>query len=185
MSDSGDELDLEGGESPGLDAPKKASGLAALLPNLLKFVAIGLGVLIFIVTVSVITYTILNKGGQSQTVIPTNSPFVGARPTYAFFTLIDQVRTTTKDPIPYSVAVNVILGYDESDNATALELTARLYELQDFIRSFFKSKTAAELKPENEPRLKEEIKEQLNTKLLNTARIRIVLFKQLEVMAMQ
>src|SRR5215469_3702158 len=104
MSDS-DDLDLEGGDSPGADAPKKTSGLAALLPNLLKFVAIGLGALIFIVTVSVITYNILNKGGQSQTSIPVNSPFVGVRPTYSFFTLIGTVRTTTRDPIPRMVAV--------------------------------------------------------------------------------
>ena len=184
MSDS-DELDLEGGDSPGLDTSKKASGLAALLPNLLKFVAIGLGALIFIVTVSVITYNILNKSGQSQTLIPSNSPFVGARPTFSFFTLIGQVRTTTRDTVPHSVVVDLIIGYDENDNAAATELTARLYELQDFVRSYFKSKTASELKPENEQRLKEEIKEQLNTKLLNSARARIVLFKQLETMAMQ
>ena len=120
MSDS-DELDLDGGESPGgMDAPKKTSGLAALLPNLLKFVAIGLGALIFIVTVSVITYNILNKGGQAQTVLPVNSPFVGARPTFSYFTLIGQVRTTTRDPIPHAVTVDMIIGYDENENATAI-----------------------------------------------------------------
>ena len=184
MSDS-DDLNLDEGESTGLDTPKKASGLAALLPNLLKFVAIGLGALIFIVTVSVITYNILNKGGQSQTMIPVNSPYVGARPTYSFFTLIGQVRTTTRDPIPHSVAVELIVGYDENDNAAATELTNRLYELQDFVRSFFKSKLADELRPENEPRLKQEILEMVNTKLLNSARVRIILFKQLDVMTMQ
>ena len=181
MSDS-DELDLEGGDSPGIDAPKKGSGLAGILPNLLKFVAIGLGALIFIVTVSVITNKIMSKDGQSQTVIPSNSPFVGARPTYSFFTLIGPVRTSTRDPIPHSVVVEVIIGYNENDNAAAQELTARLYELQDFVRIFFKSKMASELKPENEPRLKQEILEQLNTNHLNSARARIILFKQLEVM---
>src|SRR5215510_9573098 len=144
MSDH-DDLDLDGGETAGAATPKKASGLAALLPNLLKFVAIGLGALIFIVTVSVITYNILNRGGQSQTIIPSNNPFVGSRPTFSFFTLIGQVRTTTRDPIPHSVAVNMIIGYDENDTAAATELTARLYELQDFVRLFFKMKTADEL----------------------------------------
>ncbi len=68
MADNRDELDLDGSESAGIDtSPKKASGLAALLPNLLKFVAIGLGALIFIVTVSVITYRILSGSGRSQT----------------------------------------------------------------------------------------------------------------------
>ena len=184
MSDS-DELDLEGGDAPGLDAPKKASGLAALLPNLLKFVAIGLGALIFIVTVSVITYNILNKGGQSQTVIPSNSPFVGARPQYSVFTSIGLIRTSTRDPIPYSVVVDMVVGYDLNDNAASSELTGRLYELRDFVRNYFRSKAADELKPENEARLKQEILELLNTKVLNSARARIILFNQFDVMAMQ
>jgi len=184
MSDS-DDLDLEGGEEPGIDAPKKTSGLTALLPNLLKFVAIGLGALIFIVTVSVITYNILNKGGQSQTVIPANSPFVGARPQYSVFTSIGLIRTSTRDPVPYSVVVDMVVGYDLNDNSASTEMTSRLYELRDFVRTFFRSKTADELKPENEPRIKQEIVELLNTKVLNSARARIILFNQLDVMVMQ
>jgi len=184
MSDS-DELDLEGGESGGIDAPKKASGLAALLPNLLKFVAIGIGAVIFIITVSVITVNVVNKGGKSQTVIPSNSPFTGARPQYQMFSSIGMIRTNTRDPVPYSVIVDMILGYDLNDNSAASELTGRLYELQDFVRRFFRSKLAEELKPENEARLKQEILETLNTRILNTSRVRIVLFKQLDVMATQ
>ena len=184
MSDS-DELDLEGGETPGAETPKKASGLAALLPIVLKFVAIGIGALIFIITVSVITYNILNKGGRSQTVIPANSPYVGARPIYSYFTLIGNVRTSTRDPVPHSVVVNMQVGYDENDNATATELTARLAELQDFVRVFFKSKNADDLRPENEPRLKQEILEQINTKVLSSSRARSIVFIQFDVMAMQ
>ena len=183
MSDS-DDLELDGGDAPGLDAPKKASGLALLLPNLLKFVAIGLAALIFIVTVSVITYTILNKGGASQTAIPSNSPFVGARPEYSMFTSIGIIRTSTRDPVPYSVVVDMVVGYDLNDNAASSEMTSRLYELRDFVRNYFRSKTADELKPENEARLKQEILELLNTKVLNSARARIILFNQLDVMQM-
>jgi len=155
------------------------------LPNLLKFVAIGLGALIFIVTVSVITYNILNKGGQSQTVIPRNSPFVGARPQFQMFTSIGQIRTSTRDMVPYSVVVDMVIGYDLNDNAAASEFTGRLYELRDFVRLFFKSKTADELRPENEPRIKQEILELLNTRLLNSGRARIILFNQLDIMQMQ
>jgi flagellar FliL protein len=183
MSDT-DDLNLDDGESGAIDtAPKKASGLAALLPNLLKFVAIGLGALIFIVTVSVITYKILNKGGRSQTVIPENSPYIGSRPQYSMFTAIGMIRTSTKDPLPYSVVVDMVIGYDQNDNAAATELTSRLYELRDFVRNFFRTKQASDLQPENEARLKQEIVEGLNTRLLNTAKARIILFNQLDIMA--
>jgi flagellar FliL protein len=182
MSDS-DELDLDGGESTGIDsAAKRPSGLAALLPNLLKFVAIGLGALAFIVTVSVITYNILNKGGASQTVVPENSPYVGARPEYSYFNAIGLIRANTKDEVPHSVVVDMVIGYDQNDNASATELTTRLPELRDRVRNFFRSKTAEELRPENEERVKLEIIELLNTKVLSKARARIITFNQLDIM---
>jgi len=184
MSDS-DELGLEGDESAAISAPKKASGLAMLLPNLLKFVAIGLGAVIFIITVSVITHNILNRGGRAQTVIPSASPFVGARPVFSVFTAIGLVRTSTSDPMPFAVVVDMVIHYDQNDGAAATELTSRIYELRDFVRRFFRSKRADDLRPENEERIKQEIIEQLNTRVLNTARARMITFNQLDVMQMQ
>ena len=184
MSDP-DELNLDDGDSSGAGSQKRGFGLAALLPNLLKFAAIGLGAIIFIVTVSVITYNFLNKAGNSQTLIPSNSPYIGPRPQYHMFTSIGLIRTNTKDPVPYSVVVDMVVGYDLNDNSAATELTGRLYELRDFVRSYFKSKTANELGPENELRLKQEILETLNTRVLNSGRARIILFNQLDVMQMQ
>jgi flagellar FliL protein len=182
MSNS-DELDL-GEESGGIESTaKKSSGFAAILPNILKFVAIGLGALVFIVTVSVVTYNILSKGGKSQTApAEPSSPYIGKRPEYAMFTLISTVRTRTKDPTPYSVAVDMVIGYDVNDKNAQTELNSRVYELRDFVRNFFSTKYATELQPENEGRLKQEIIEALNTRVLDSSKARIVLFNQLDVM---
>ena len=184
MSDS-DELDLEGGDSVDIESSsKKASGLGALLPNLLKFVAIGLGALIFIVTVAVITYNIMNQGGKSQTVISETSPYVGKRPEYSMFTSIGVIRTSTRDATPHSVVVDMIIGYDQNDRNAQTELTSRLYELRDFVRSYFRSKYADELDAANEERLKQDITEALNTRLLVNSKARIITFNQLEVSEM-
>jgi flagellar FliL protein len=184
MSDA-DDLNLGDGDAGAIDAaPKKASGLAALLPNLLKFAAIGLGALIFIVTVSVITYNILNKGGSSQTVIPENSPYVGSRPEYSMFTAVGMIRTSTKDPVPYAVVVDMAIGYTMNDATAQAEIIARQFELRDFVRNYFSTKSAADLRPENEPKLKQEIMERLNTQILDTAKARNITFNQLSVMEM-
>ena len=180
MSDS-DELDLEDSEAPGVGSQKKASGLVALLPNLLKFVAIGLGALIFIVTVSVITHNIMNRGGRSQTNIPQPTAFQGARPSFSAFTAVGQVRTNTSDPIPYTVVVDMVIHFDLNDNAAQTELTDRLHELRDFVRVYFRSRRADQLSPENEPRIRQEIIEHLNTRILNSARVRMITFNQLDV----
>jgi flagellar FliL protein len=188
MGDVGDNLDLEdeGGSEGAASAPKKASGIGALLPNLLKFIAIGLGALIFIVTVAVITFTIMSKGGgkaQTVTADPT-SPYIGRRVEYANYTLIGQVTTRTRDRIMTNVTVEMILQYDLNNAAAATELTARQYDLRDFVRQYFSGKYAVDLTPENELRLKNEIREILNTRLLDTAKIRNVLFLKLDVMEM-
>jgi len=185
MADS-DDLDLDGGDAPesGGASKKRSGGLGNLLPTILKFVAIGLGALIFIVTVSVITYNIMNKGGKQQTVLSDpSSPYVGKRPEYAYYDQIGSITVRTKDfPTSSSVTVDMIIGYDLGDQNASSELVSRRYELRDFIRRYFTGKYAAELAPEREEDLKKEIREMLNTRFLDTARARIILFNRLDIM---
>jgi flagellar FliL protein len=134
----------------------------------------------------VITYNILNKGGRNQTVAAEpSSPWVGKRPEYQMFTSIGIVRTRTKDAVPYAVVVDMVIGYDINDKNAQNELTSRLYELKDFVRSFFSGKYREDLLPSNEARLKQEIVEALNSRVLDSSKARIVLFNQLDVMEMQ
>jgi len=183
MSDS-DDLGIDGGDAPGADSSvKKSSGLAALLPNILKFAAIGLGALIFIVTVVIITVNILNKGGKSQTGTgDSNDPYTGKRPEYAYYTLIGPVTIKTKDTVNHSATVEMIIGYDLNDNTAQTELISRQYELRDFVRTYFSGKYAEELEPENDTRLKKEIMQILNDRFLDKAKVRIILFNKLDVM---
>ncbi|MDR0761275.1 MAG: flagellar basal body-associated FliL family protein [Treponema sp.] len=183
MSDS-DELDLDGGDAAGLDSsPKKSSGLGALLPNILKFVAIGLGAVVFIVTVAYITVKVVSGGGKSQTVTASGESYEGKLPEYAAFTLIGPVTTRTKDTDKYySVTVDMIIQYDLNNTAAQTELTSRQYELRDFVRWYFSLKHAAELQPEEETKLKQEIRNILNTRHLSTAKVRNILFAKLDVM---
>jgi flagellar FliL protein len=186
MSDNDEINDLDEGGAAEDGAKKKAAGLVALLPNLFKFIAIGLGALVFIVTVAVITFNILSKGGQNQTLTAEpSSPWIGKRPEYQMFTSIGSIRTRTKDITPYSVVVDMVIGYDVNDKNAQNELTSRLYELKDFVRSFFSGKYREDLLPANEARLKQEIVEALNTRVLDSSKARIVLFNQLDVMEMQ
>ncbi|MDR2096490.1 MAG: flagellar basal body protein FliL [Treponema sp.] len=183
MSDSED-LDLGDEDAGGLDnSSKKTSGLAALLPNLLKFIAIGLGAVVFIITVTVITSNIMLKNNAGQEAMPANSPYIGQRPQYAMFTAIGVVRTRTKDN--QAVVVDMVIAYEQGNNATATELTARIVELQDFVRKFFSLKTADQVTPEKETEIKKEIIEQLNRDVLSPAKALNIFFRQLDVMKVE
>jgi len=183
MSDS-DELDIDGGESPEISTTKKKKGgLAALLPTILKFAAIGIGAIIFIVTVSVITINIVNRGGRSQTVVTDpSSPYIGSRPIYSWYSDIGAITTRTRDVTSHTVTVVINLAYDQGDTTASSELNGRRIELQGFVRRFFAGKYASELQPENEARIKREIIEQLNTRILSTTKIRDIEFTRLDVM---
>jgi flagellar FliL protein len=186
MSDS-DDLDLDGGddsESGGSPKKRGGGGLGNLLPTILKFVAIGLGALIFIVTVSVITYNIMNRGGRSQTpVADPLSPYLGRRMEFSYFEMLGTITVRTRDfPVSSTVTVEMVIGYDMNDQAAATELINRRIPMIDFLRNYFSQKSAAELAPERENELKAEIREMLNTRFLDTARAREILFKRLDVM---
>jgi len=182
MSDS-DDLDLDSGDSSdaGGSSKKRSGGLGNLLPTILKFAAIGLGALIFIVTVSVITYNIMSKGGKSQTVInDPSSPYVGKRPEYSYYDQLGSMTIKTRDSTGATITVEMIIAYTKDDQTAALELIGRKFELRDFMRRYFSGKYAEELKPEREEELKRDIKEQLNTRFLDTARAHVILFDKLD-----
>jgi flagellar FliL protein len=164
---------------------KKRNGLIELLPSLLKFFAIGLAALVFIVTVSVITYTLLNgNNSKGQTLIPESSPYVGTKPQYSYSTIVGTVRCNTRDATPYSVVVDIAIGYTLNDSQAQTEFTARQFELRDFIRNYFSTKYAEDLMPEKEPLLKQELMELMNTRILDTAKAKNIVFNQLSVMEM-
>jgi flagellar FliL protein len=174
---------LEENEDAGEDSGKKkkgGGGLAKLLPSLLKFAGFGLGAVILIVTVSVITYNLLSKGGKQQTAVPVTESYLGTKPQYQMFRLIGPVTTRLNDS--YTVRVDMTIGYDMNDNVAGAEFSARLDEIRDFLRRYFRSKTSGDLRPENEEQVKREIREQLNTQIMDKARARIILFNTFDVM---
>jgi flagellar FliL protein len=166
---------------------KKGAGLAALLPKILKIAAIVLASLIVVIGVAVITVNIALSRGQAQSAAANpSSPYVAARPTYAWFDSVGTITCQTADPAssPHMVSVHMELGYDTNDRVTPAELALRIPELKDFARRYFSSKTAAQLAPENEEQLKQEILEYLNTRLLSQSKVRIVTFDSLSISAM-
>jgi len=180
MSDDID--DIDGGEAPETSSTfKKKSGLAAILPTILKFAAIGLGAFIFIVTVSAITVRVMRPDGRAQTITDPASPYIGQIPILSWFTEIGTITTQTWETPAHTVTVVMRLGFDMGDTVTSGELFSRQHELRDFTRRYFASRTAEQLRPENETRIRREIMEILNTRYLNNARIRNITFERLDV----
>jgi flagellar protein FliL len=176
MSDQ-DDISLDGGDAAsGEGGGKKGSGL---IPQLLKWVAIVLGALVFIVTVVVVTVNIMGNSGKSQTAVPVSEEYTVNREVLQWYSAIGAIQTRTSDSIPASVVADIVLGYAEADKNTPTELTSRLIELKDFLRSFFQHKTASELR--NEEKIKIEIRNSINDNILSSSKIKDVRFIKYEI----
>jgi len=175
MSDQ-DDINLEGEEAAaGSGGQKKGGGM---LPQLLKWIAIVLGSLVFIVTVVVVTVSIMGGSGKNQTAVPVSEEYTGLREVFQWYTAVGTIQTRTSDAIPASVVVEMAFGYTD-EKTTPTELTSRLIELKDFLRSYFQQKTAAELR--NEEKIKIEIRNSINDNILSNSKIKDVRFTKYEI----
>lgn len=179
MADDG--LDgLEEGNAAGM--PAKKNGFGGLFASLLKWVAIALGAIILIVVIVVVTMKIVNKNTAGQTsIIPISDEYAVQREILDWYTSLGAIRTKSSDEIPASVVVDIALGYKKDDKATSTEITQRNIELKDFLRRYFTEKTIAELKPQNEQKLKIELRNAINDEILSTSKIKDISFLQLDV----
>ncbi len=179
MADDGlDGLD-EGGES---SAPSKKRGGGGLIPSLLKWVAIGVGAVVLIVVIVVVTVKIMGKNTTGTTTVAISDEYTVQREILDWYTSLGAIRTKTSDDIPASVVVDIALGYKKEDKACSTEITQRNIELKDFLRRYFTQKTIAELKPQNETKLKIELRNEINDEILSSSKIKDISFLQLDVL---
>lgn len=173
--------DLDGLEDSGSASPSKKGGIGGGFVKILKWILIALGAIILIVVVVAITVKISMKNTTQQTSVPISEEYSAQRELLDWYAL-NPIRTRTSDENPASVVVVIQLGYKKEDKATSAEITQRSVELRDFLRRYFTEKTAAELKPQNEQKLKIEIRNAINDEILSSSKIKDIAFDQLDVL---
>ena len=183
MADEDNVDDGLGEEEGGSAAPAKKGGIGGLLPTLLKYIALALGAIILIVTVVIITMNIMGSNKPSQAAIPVSEDYKEIAEALEWYTSLGEIQTRSSDPIPASVVVNIFLGYKKEDKVTSTEITAQRIPIRDFMRNYFAAKTAEELTPRNEEKIKIEIRNEINDTILNRGKIKKVSFDKLNVVA--
>lgn len=179
-----DDLDLNddsGSDDLGSSSKKKKGGLGGVFPGLLKWVAIGLGAVILIVTVVFITVKIVGGNQAAVPSVPITEEYTSNKEILDWYSSLGTIRTKTSDVNPASVIVEVVLGYKKEDKATSAEITQRTVELKDFLRRYFTQKSYEELRPQNEEELRIEIRNAINDSILSSSKIKDVRFMQLDV----
>ncbi len=177
MSDDIFDSDEEtGGEEAGQRRGGVLSGLAI---QILKWVAIVLGAIIFVVTTVVVTLNFLQADEPTGAQFPVSEEYERDQPDYDYFGGIGEIRGNTVDGVSTFI-VEIQLGYDEGDARTQQELSQRTPRIRDLVRNMLASQTTEDLRPQNEDALKAEMRERINA-VMSQGRVREIIFDELQV----
>jgi flagellar FliL protein len=131
---------------------------------------------VVIVTIVILMMKATSGNSAGQAVIPTSQDSQGQYETLDWYQSIGPIRIRSSDPVPAAITVEPILGYTQADKTTQTELTSRQIEIKDFFRRYFSEKTAADLRPQNEEKIRKEILNSINNNILTSSKIRDVKF---------
>jgi len=99
---------------------------------------------------------------------------------HAYFEKISTIETRTKDALA-TLTANIVITYDPDDKNIALELADRRSEIHDFVSRYFAGKNTEELTREMNKKIRNDIREQLNTNFLENTRIKEIVFNGFKV----
>lgn len=163
----------------------KSGGGGGLKAKIQQLMPLILAVVFGVVLSSIISYIVIGNIEKGRKALPPKDQSNGdSTESLAYFTLIEQIRTRTADRPAQSVIVTVQLGYDEKNEALFSELSKRTSFFTDQIRNFFSNKTAAEMTPELEASLKNELKMRINDYLISDPGIQNVIFPEFQIIEM-
>ena len=171
MSDDFIEDEESGGEEQQPKAGKKRIGfLPAVVIDILKWTAIIVGAIIFIVVVVVLTVRFMNRGAEATpTRLPLQSEYsTGGAELLDWFGQIGDIRGSTADRVRTTFIVEPHIGYTPESDAVLQELLRRQIQIKEAIAVYFSSHTLDELDGvENRQRVKREVRELLNRIMIN------------------
>jgi len=165
------------------DAGKKKSGfIPSIVIKILKWTAIILVGIVFIVTIVVVTIRIMNPVSSAPNFFYDTEVLQNTLPTLQWYDIGGEIRCRTADvDRRVMVLVSVSAGFNPKSKVLYQELVDQTPRLRNEIRLFFGEKYERELIPRNERRVKEELRRRLNIMLSSSERISDIIFTDINV----
>lgn len=140
--DADDEVGGDAGASEG--SKKRVGFLPAIVIQILKWAAIVIGLIIFVVTIVIVTLNIIGAGSPGQARTDITEDYAENLPIYEYYAL-DELRGVTADEVRNTYVVTLQIGYDEGDKVTNNEIIRRRIQIVDQVSLWFASQRAAYL----------------------------------------
>ena len=162
---------------------KKIGFLPAIVIKILKWVAIILAAVVFIVTVVVVTIKIMNPVSSTPDYYYGTEELRNTMPNLQWYDIgSNDIRCRTADEDKkVIVIIKVSVGFNEKSKYLHQELIEKTPKLRDEIRVFFGEKYEKDLAPKNESRVKEQLKVRINQLLSGSDRVQDVIFTEFNI----
>ena len=174
MFEAGDDSAVGGEAQPS----KRVGFLPGFVIQILKWAALGLGAIIFIVTVVILTMKFMGAGNQGMSQQQVSADYAGKAPIYDWFPNITGIRGRTSDTPPAMVMVDLSIGYEQGNKVVQSELVNRTPQIKDIVRQFFAVRRSSDMTPGRENDMKMELAEKINS-IMTDGKVRQVIFDNL------
>ena len=162
-------------------ARAKTGFLPAIVITILKWVAIALGAIIFVVTVVIITNRVTGRGREAAGIPPYSPEYEQEDIELEYFnTDLDNIRGTTADDPPVSFLASVTVGYPVGKTVVQTELVSKKEIIRNMMLKHFGSKKSNELVTKSFKELESELKTLINTEIMRKGQIVRVLIMELQ-----
>lgn len=147
MSDDfldGDEDAIVDDSGSSAEKKKRVGFLPAIVLQILKWAAIVLGMIIFVVTIVIITLQVIGANQPGRTRTDITEDYIENLPIFDFFEL-DEMRGVTNDEVRNTFVVQIQLGYNQGDAQIVNEIIQRRVQIVDQVLLWFSSQSASYL----------------------------------------
>jgi len=153
--------DAGGGEAK--ESAKKPAFASAMLMQILKWVAIILGSVIFIVTVVIVTISIMGVGQQKTERVAESPEYEAVVPILGWYGSIAELRGVTIDQPKHTFVIQIQIGYGKDDPTMEPQIAERKVQITDMLLTWFSKQSADYLvNIENRNEIRETIKAEIN-----------------------
>ncbi len=162
-----------GEEQQSTTGKKKIGFLPAIVIDILKWSAIVIGAIIFIVVVVVITVRMMGSGSQATaTRLPLESEYEDqSAELLDWYSEVGEIRGRTTDQVARTFIILPHIGYSPENEAVLPELIQRRVRIKEAINMYFADHSINELEGNaNRTRVKRELTERINRIMTNDIR---------------
>jgi flagellar FliL protein len=183
MSDEQQDLSFEdvGGGGEDVGGPRKPGIFSGLVLTILKWAAIVVGIILVVVTVTIFTVRLLDKGRASQNIAAQSPSYQAKQEPLTYTDVVESIRGQTSDQEPATFLVEISIGYVETDKQVGTEVGQRHRQIQDLCLKYLSRRTADELGPTYYDLIQDDLQGQING-VMTSGKVKSVVFRQISVM---